>query len=487
MPLYKFGPNDVYHNTIKAHPSCSFFIYDEQVFYNNRTSISGAHFEGHSGIDKTGYINLYELNIDRRHPDLTSSSEPQNLAIGSDGVTYKVEDNGRIYAYTIKQGDQSEAFKTITADRFTHTYQVGDVMTASYSMSASIAREFYPVDHAGTISDYHRDESPAARFQGLYTTDGLPIEEHVRILKTFATGSHIDALRTRLDYNSILSDHYHYTASGAGVGSHWDKSKQAVNLISIPSIFYGSGIKKGSVSLKYFISGTLVGELRDLNNNGELIQVEPSLPGTSQGSGNVAGVVMYNEGFMVLTGSWTLAHSGAAAITFNDIDIFGATVSSVSPSWLRFAHGVSDARADGGPSGFEADAAAPLGKGTNPSSSYLMEFLGTSYISTVSMMAHAKRGELNWSNNPSFISSSASSSYVSPHADGYRYYEKELKIKNIVSSSYSQVTGSFERTTYISKVGIYDKDKNLIAIASVANPVKKTEDRDLTFKLKLDI
>ena len=34
---------------------------------------------------------------------------------------------------------------------------------------------------------------------------------------------------------------------------------------------------------------------------------------------------------------------------------------------------------------------------------------------------------------------------------------------------------------------IYDKDKNLIAIASLANPVKKTETRDFMFKLKLDI
>jgi hypothetical protein len=35
-------------------------------------------------------------------------------------------------------------------------------------------------------------------------------------------------------------------------------------------------------------------------------------------------------------------------------------------------------------------------------------------------------------------------------------------------------------------VGIYDKDKNLIAIASLANPVKKTEKRDFMFKLRLD-
>ena len=458
MPLYKFGPNDVYYNTIKAHPSCSFFMYDEQVFYNNRTSISGAFVEGHSGIGKTGFVNLYELNIDRKKDTNTG------IFIGADGDTYKVEDKGVVYPYTIKQGDQSEAFKTISSNQFTNIYGIGDAMSGSYSLSASVTREFYPAGHAATLTSVND------AINSLYTTDALPIEEHVRLLGDRVIGSHVEALQTRLDFDSILSDHYDYD-NAEPAGDNWDKDRQAINLISIPSIFYGSGIKKGSVSLKYFITGTLVGELRDINSNGELIQVQPSLPGTSAGSGNVAGVVMYNEGFVLLTGSWTLANSGAAAVQFNDRDRFGNSLSNVVPSWLRFAHGITDGR----------------GKGTNPSSSYIMDFLGTSHISTVSMMAHAKKGELNWSNNPTYISSSASGSYVAPQAGGFRYFEKELEIKNIVSSSFAETTGSFEKTTYISKVGIYDKDKNLIAIASVANPVKKTEDRDLTFKLKLDI
>ena len=56
-----------------------------------------------------------------------------------------------------------------------------------------------------------------------------------------------------------------------------------------------------------------------------------------------------------------------------------------------------------------------------------------------------------------------------------------------MSSSYADPTGSFEKQTFISRIGIYDKDKNLIGVAKVANPVKKTEDREFTFKLKLDI
>ena len=60
-------------------------------------------------------------------------------------------------------------------------------------------------------------------------------------------------------------------------------------------------------------------------------------------------------------------------------------------------------------------------------------------------------------------------------------------IKNVVSSAYNDPTGSFEKTTYISKVAIYDAQKNLIGIAKTATPIRKTVERDFTFKLKLDI
>ena len=66
-------------------------------------------------------------------------------------------------------------------------------------------------------------------------------------------------------------------------------------------------------------------------------------------------------------------------------------------------------------------------------------------------------------------------------------YKVLLEIKNIVSSSYHNYSASFKPVTYISKIGIYDKNKNLIAIAAMANPVRKLEERSYTFKLKLDI
>jgi hypothetical protein len=67
------------------------------------------------------------------------------------------------------------------------------------------------------------------------------------------------------------------------------------------------------------------------------------------------------------------------------------------------------------------------------------------------------------------------------------YEDAEKEIKNIVSSSYKNHEADFEQVTYISKIGIYDENKNLIAIAGLANPVRKIENRAYTFKIKLDI
>jgi len=56
-----------------------------------------------------------------------------------------------------------------------------------------------------------------------------------------------------------------------------------------------------------------------------------------------------------------------------------------------------------------------------------------------------------------------------------------------VSSSFATFDAPFKRQVYISRVGIYDKDKNLIGVATLADPILKEEGDDYTFKLKLDI
>ena len=102
------------------------------------------------------------------------------------------------------------------------------------------------------------------------------------------------------------------------------------------------------------------------------------------------------------------------------------------------------------------------------------------------MFAHCPANTLNNSSNPTFVERNTYTTASVTSSTLYKEYD-QLQVKNIVKSIYNNYTASFQRQTYISEIGIYDKDKNLIAIAKTANPIKKTEANDYTFKFKVDI
>tara|TARA_R100000008_G_C3491859_1_gene119127 strand:- start:171 stop:638 length:468 start_codon:yes stop_codon:yes gene_type:complete len=154
----------------------------------------------------------------------------------------------------------------------------------------------------------------------------------------------------------------------------------------------------------------------------------------------------------------------------------------VPASWLHFGIGCNDGTdlSDVGSDGLVGS--------TVSSASFGLSFEGTNYVQTVTMMAHAPRAELNHSNNPTFVSYDSYKMKTIPISSSTFYRQRDdVDIKNTVSSSFAEPTGSFQKQTYISKIGIYDENKNLIAVANLATPVKKTEERELTFKLKFDI
>jgi|TARA_R110000824_G_scaffold198048_1_gene381970 hypothetical protein len=249
----------------------------------------------------------------------------------------------------------------------------------------------------------------------------------------------LPALKNTLNYHKRLSPHYAYSSS---LG---DKPQQDLTLVSIPSLLYGSSIEPGSVNLKFYVTGNVAGTLTDSSKRGELVQQG----GTDDGK--VAGVVLYDEGFLLLTGSWAL----------------NTTQQAYPPGALDFARwkyfGTKDTLLD---------------------STFDISFNGTTYTPTMTMFASAPRGGVNSSNNPTFVE------YGQPKVSStssYLYLENdEQQIKNVVSSSF-QDTGSFEKTVYISSVGIYDDDMNLVGTAKLANPIRKREKDSYTFKLKLDL
>lgn len=258
----------------------------------------------------------------------------------------------------------------------------------------------------------------------------------------------LSALKNSLNHYTKNSVHYAFSSSIDG--KSWFKPEQDMMIISIPSVLYGTQIQEGTVDLRYYSLGDQIGRLTDANKTGELIQQG----GTDDGK--VAGVVLYNEGFILLTGSWSLGGPGQPWPSGVDTN-----------RWKYF--GCQDAGL------------------TNPS--FDISFNGTTKTPTMTMFARADRGELNSSNNPTFLkhSSSTDANEKLLVTSSLMYLENDKRVvENVVSSSF-EATGAFEKTTYLSSIGIYDDDHNLVGIAKLATPVRKREKDSYTFKLKLDL
>ena len=189
MTFKKFEKKDLLYNILEANPRIRFDIYDSKLYYNHRAVISGA-FDTNVRDIPSGFISLYELNIDRT-PTPSSLISP---------LFTKTSDLDR--------------FTSISAATF-DGMGYGDTLTGSYPLSASISRHVF----------------------------------------TSSLDSRFSALQNTLDYYSILEQDLFYLLQITAI--------QRASLISIPSIFYGSSIKKGTVDLSFYISGTLVGQLQD--------------------------------------------------------------------------------------------------------------------------------------------------------------------------------------------------------------------------------
>ena len=101
------------------------------------------------------------------------------------------------------------------------------------------------------------------------------------------------------------------------------------------------------------------------------------------------------------------------------------------------------------------------------------------------MFAHAKKGEVNYSNNPTYLQ--FGQRQIQKTSSQIYEENPNRQIANTVSSSYAGYSASFKRQVYISRVGIYDDNKNLLGIATLSNPILKEEDQDYSFKIRLDI
>ena len=357
MPFRSFDRYDLLYNQLETFPECNFIIFDSKVYYNGEKHSKGKFGNLHS--TPQGFVSLYELNVDR---------------VINTGGNNEPPAGSSIYPFITKDGSRL-AFKTISTSDFDSISQFshGDIIKGNYPLSASIKRTRFAETSQPllTVSD-------DGRVHGSYR-------------KLTSNRRFINALKNTFNYYVNMSHHYAFddTTNPRSNPNHdqgingWDKLKQEISLIEIPSIFYGSSIEKGSVVLQMFYSGTLMAECRDTKRNGELIQVTGTY-NAAKHNGKVAGTVLYNEGFIAMTGSWTLAHSGKT-------DKYIGTDLSLG-RWVDFGVGANDGTS----------------QGNTINTAYKLDFRGKNYVPTITMFAHMPKSEYNNSMNPTSYTSEQS-------------------------------------------------------------------------------
>jgi len=397
MPyLHSFGPDDLLINRMVTRPKFDFVMYSGSAYINNDGDVLGENIV-------TGTVNLFEYNVDRNGTD-----------------------QGLIYPFVARNSGLSFQSNTLTRAQYNELPVSVQEITGSYPLTASITRQYFP--------------PVVYPFPG-----GTSAQKDAYV----TARKELISLQNTMNYYRYISNEYAYTGSYVS---------GTVNMLQIPSIMFGEQIKKGTVSLKFYYTGSLIDEATDSRQNGELIST------MGDTSGSTVGVVLYNEGFVLLTSS--------ADISSNQ-DFYLGTGVQQNASWKYF--GAFDLTSTGGAS-------------FATSSLFSVSFEGTQKIPTMTMFATAQPGDLNNSMNPTWISSSAADWRSKTSVDQGGYVEpSETAITNTIQSQYCNYEDEFQKQTFITEIGIFDKDKNLIGVAKLANPVQKKEADNYTFKLKLDM
>ena len=118
MSFRKFGQNDIFINTLNSNPRSEFYIYSSSVYYNNVNRQQGQ-FSGHVLMTDTGFVNLYEYNIDK------SSS------INTYIYPYLSKDSTRVSLH--------QTFSELTTEDWGTLFSYGDRLSGSYPQFASIS------------------------------------------------------------------------------------------------------------------------------------------------------------------------------------------------------------------------------------------------------------------------------------------------------------------------------------------------------------
>ena len=255
-----------------------------------------------------------------------------------------------------------------------------------------------------------------------------------------------------------------------------------VFFINLARLLNKDEIKKGSFEIEFGVTGsgtsgndnhaTVTGEnfgkrikLADLSGSSQYYVNSPAgeygILYATQSSGQAAGQILENE---EVPAGLIYYQAGIAVVSGS---IFSSSVSGRIGGLLDQANmgecglGVGIAGIDGGRDGFNFITGSSISGSCNAIRNriYNIKFNNTTELNSTIYFCRASHNEFNYSANPTYLSQS------------------QIRVKD---------TTLDQPVSYITTVGLYSAANELLAVAKVSEPLKKTPDTELTLRVRLD-
>ena len=348
-------------------------------------------------------------------------------------------------------------------------------------------------NHIMDITIGYHNLSPLSASHGIQNTEKINIYNQ---MAQILVGQDVSGNVLRFDRNG--QPHSNET-TGLGTGSTEQSGPKmdSVFFLNFARLLTKDEIKKGSFKLDLMtgsVSDTLHGNItRNGVGNSDLLSLQDhdgttaykvnspsgeygllySASGDTSTQNKALGLIYYQAGIAVITSS-VFRSQGIMEQPFSNPNIFGvANVDAVTGSKLSsYVSDNADALFGMVPNStmaatvtgtvescfFSGSISASAGGLRN--AIHNLEFNNTTELNSTIYFCRAGHNEFNYSSNPTYTDSSS-----------------KIRIKN---------TSMDNPVTYITSIGLYSADNELLAVAKLSEPIKKTPENELTFRVRLD-
>jgi len=340
----------------------------------------------------------------------------------------------------------SNSFKTLTS--------------ADVAVTKTLLHEVVPLTGtivSGTYSDLNIKNYSHGMFQSVYDYPYLSSSANHIFDLTFgyaATSSLSSSANTQNNKKINIYNQMAQILVGFDTGSiiqRFDKdgdlslTNEKLNeclFVSFSRLLSKDELKKGSLSLSLYRSGSSNSSLSGLvtiSDYGAASDYRTNSPAGEYGilytssvdTGSAVGLVYYQAGIAVLTSSIFTGVFGARSSTLytSSVSTFIAS-SSISSSCDAFRNRINS-----------------------------IQFNNTTELNSTIYFCRANHNEFNYSSNPTYLSNG------------------KIIVKNVSTDA---------PVSYITTVGLYAADNELLAVAKLSEPLKKSVDNELTVRTRLD-